>query len=53
MKIFDSMKLNFLLSAVIMAAMFSCTNTKTTDNMGENKVLEVLKARKADYVRYI
>ena len=41
------MKLNFLLSAVIMAAMLSCTNTKTTDNMDENKVLEVLKTRRS------
>lgn len=47
MKIYDSMKVNFLLSAVIMAAMLSCTNTKTTDNMDENKVLEVLKTRRS------
>lgn len=41
------MKLKFLLSAVIMAAMLSCTNTKTTDNMDDNKVLEVLKTRRS------
>lgn len=41
------MKLNFLLSAIIMVVMASCSNTKTEKNMSENNALEVLKTRRA------
>lgn len=41
------MKLNFLLSAIIMVVMASCSDTKTEKNMSENNALEVLKTRRA------
>lgn len=41
------MKLNILLSAIIMVVMASCSNTKTEKNMSENNALEVLKTRRA------
>lgn len=41
------MKLNILLSAIIMIVMASCSNTKTEKNMSENNALEVLKTRRA------
>lgn len=41
------MKLNILLSAIIMIVMASCSNTKTEKNMSENNTLEVLKTRRA------
>lgn len=41
------MKLNFLLSAIIMVVMASCSNTKTEKNMSENNALEVMKTRRA------
>lgn len=41
------MKLNFLLSAIIMIVMASCSDTKTEKNMSENNALEVLKTRRA------
>lgn len=41
------MKLNILLSAIIMIVMASCSNPKTEKNMSENNALEVLKTRRA------
>lgn len=41
------MKLNILLSTIIMVVMASCSNTKTENNMIENNALEVLKTRRA------
>ena len=41
------MKLNFLLSTIIMVVMASCSNTKTENNMIANNALEVLKTRRA------
>lgn len=40
-------KLNILLSAIVMAAMTACSDTKTEKDMSENNALEVLKTRRA------
>lgn len=42
-----NMKLNILLSAVIMAISASCSDKKTENSMTENNALEVLKTRRA------